>query len=244
MRKITVIISSVLCVILLSLGLVGCNDDNTPGAEGTQSVINGGFESADLSGWTVEYGDAFDNNCVSSQKTFMFDGDENSNVLSINQTGNWYLTGKGYHGKYSGARTGAIRSTSFTVTDDGAVSLKIAGGALTVGKGTGAPQKAKERLCYVGFYLKENDKLIAMQTNEYFLEHTESYIIPERYEAGVYNTDNFYEYRLDLSDYAGQEVYIRIVDNDESHYYGYIAVDDIRIGEDAEPQTEGEFFTR
>ena len=247
MRKIITVFSSILCVILLSFGLVACNDNEPkpqPEEKGTQSIINGGFEAADLSGWTIEYGDAFDDDCVSSQKSFMFENDANNNILAINQTGNWYLTGKGYHGKYSGARTGAIRSTSFIVPDDGAISLKLAGGALTIGKGTGAPLKAKERLCFVGFYLAENDKLIAMQTNEYFHEHTEEYIIPERYAVGVYNTDNFYEYYLDLSEYAGKEVYIRVVDNDESYYYGYIAVDDIRIGDGADPQTEGEFFTK
>jgi HK97 family phage major capsid protein len=48
----------------------------------------------------------------------MFENDSNNNVLSINHTGNWYLTGKGYHGKYSGARTGAIRSNNFLVPED------------------------------------------------------------------------------------------------------------------------------
>ncbi len=250
MRKITTIFLSILCVIFLCAGLISCKPDQPdnpkpqPGDGTVDTLLNGGFESADLSGWTVEWGDAFDDDCVSSQKTFMFENDANNNILSINHTGNWYLTGKGYHGKYAGARTGAIRSESFIVPQDGTVSLKLAGGSLTVGKGTGAPQKARERLCFVGFYLAENDKMIAMQTNEYFHEHTEEYIIPERYAAGVYNTDNFYEYYLDLSEYAGEEVYIRIVDNDESYYYGYIAVDDIRIGDGGESQAEGTFFTK
>ena len=247
MRKHIVAFLSILCIIFLCVGLSGCKDKNpntNPEANKGLGLLNGGFESADLSGWTIEYGDAFDNDCVSSQKTFMFENDANNNVLSINHTGNWYLTGKGYHGKYSGARTGAIRSTKFMVPDDGVISLKLAGGALTVGKGTGAPEKSKEKICYVGFYLAENDKLIAMQTNEYFHEHTEAYVMPDRYASGVYNTDNFYEYYVDLSDYKNQEIYIRIVDNDESYYYGYIAVDDIRIGEYADPQTEGTFFTK
>ena len=250
MRKSITTVLSILCTISLCASLSSCNKnkDNKPDskpAQGTTSkLINGGFESADLSGWTVEYGDAFDNDCVSSQKTFMFDNDANNNVLSINHTGNWYLTGKGYHGKYSGARTGAIRSTSFLVPDDGVISLKLAGGALTVGKGTGAPAKAREKICFVGFYLAENDKMIAMQTNEYFHEHTEEYVMPDRYASGVYNTDNFYEYYVDLSEYKNQEIYIRIVDNDDSYYYGYIAVDDIKVGEYADSQTEGNFFTK
>ncbi len=245
MRKRIIAAICLICILLSCVGLSGCKRKDPDKTDNTtnKGLLNGGFESADLSGWTVEYGDAFDDDCVSSQKTFMFDNDANNNILSINQTGNWYLTGKGFHGKYSGARTGAIRSSSFTVPASGSVSLKLAGGALTVGKGEHAPQKAKERLCFVGFYLVENDKLIAMQTNDYFHEHTEEYVIPERYAAGVYNTDNFYEYYLDLSDYAGEEVYIRVVDNDESHYYGYIAVDDIKIG-NADSQTEGVFFTK
>ncbi|MBR5144542.1 MAG: hypothetical protein IKW53_05780, partial [Clostridia bacterium] len=238
MRKKILAIFSLLCVMALCLGLSSCDwfgsDDIDPEIKEKSYLINGGFESADLSGWTIEYGDAFDDDCVSSQKTFMYDFDTNYNVLSINHTGNWYLTGKGYHGKYSGARTGAIRSTNFLVPDDGVISLKLAGGALTVGKGTGAPQKARERICFVGFYLAENDKMIAMQTNEYFHEHTEEYVMPDRYASGVYNTDNFYEYYVDLSEYKNQEIYIRIVDNDESYYYGYIAVDDIRVGEYAD----------
>ena len=244
MRKRITEIISILCVMLLCIGLVGCVEPEPSDDVRELVLINGGFESADLSGWTVEYGDAFDDDCVSSRTSFMFADDANNNVLSINHTGNWYLTGKGFHEKYSGARTGAIRSTTFLVPDDGVISLKLAGGALTVGKGTSAPQKAREKICYVGFYLVETDQLIAMQTNEYFLEHTESYIIPERYAAGVYNTDNFYEYFVDLSDYVGQEIYIRIVDNDDSYYYGYIAVDDIRVGEYADPQEEGVFFTK
>ena len=244
MRKFKIIALSILCVILLCVGLTACKEQDPDTDSMATAPINGGFESADLSGWTIEYGDAFDDDCISSQKTFMFENDANNNVLSINQTGNWYLTGKGFHGKYSSARTGAIRSTNFVLPKDGMVSLKLAGGALTVGKGTHAPQKEKEKLCFVGFYLAENDKMIAMQTNEYFHEHTEEYIIPERYATGVYNTDNFYEYYIDLAEYAGQEIYIRVVDNDQSYYYGYIAVDDIKIGEYAESQTEGVFFTK
>lgn len=253
MRKNLLSTLVLLCVVFLCVSLFGCdssksdsnsNNPSNPKNPTSSVLINGGFESADLSGWTVEYGDAFDDDCVSSQKSFMYDFDTNNNVLSINQTGNWYLTGKGYHGKYSGERTGAIRSANFVLPEDGIVSLKLAGGALTVGKGTNAPQKEEEKLCFVGFYLAENDKMIAMQTNEYFHEHTEEYVMPDRYASGVYNTDNFYTYSVDLSEYKNQEIYIRIVDNDQSHYYGYLAVDDIRVGEYADPQTEGAFFTK
>lgn len=210
-------ISFILALILtfLCFSITACKDNGSSPSENpdvsVKSLINGGFESADLSGWTVEYGDAFDDDCISSVKTFMYENDTNNNLLSINHTGNWYLTGKGYHGKYSGARTGAIRSTVFTVPEDGVISLKLAGGALTVGKGVGAPAKPEEELCFVGFYLAENDKMIAMQTNEYFHEHTEEYVMPDRYASGVYNTDNFYaEMVRHPDDCAVAPIYIHI----------------------------------
>ena len=242
MRKTLISILSILCVGAAVAGTAtACTKK---GEEVPCALVNGGFESADLSGWTVEYGNAFDSDCVVSDKTFSYENDANHNLLSVDATGNWYLSGKGFHGMYSGARTGAIRSTEFILHEDGVISMKLAGGAPTVGKGENAPLKSREKLCYVGIYRSSDDKLIAMQTNEYFLEHTEDYVNPDKYAAGVYHTDNFSEYKLDLSAYAGEKVYIRIADNDDSYYYGYFAVDDIRIGEDAEPQSEGEYFTK
>lgn len=241
MRKTLIAVLSVLCA-GAAIGGTACAK-NVP-AENPSAPINGGFESADLSGWTAEYGNAFGDDCVMSDKTFTYDYDANHNALPVNATGNWYLSGRGFDGKYSGARTGAIRSTEFVLPNDGIISMKLAGGALTVGKGENAPLKSKEKLCYVGVYRASDDRLLARQTNEYFIEHTEDYVNPDKYAAGVYNTDNFSEYTLDLSAYAGEKVYLRIVDNDDSYYYGYLSVDDIRVGEDAEPQTEGAFFIK
>ncbi|MBR1867055.1 MAG: hypothetical protein IJ800_00535, partial [Clostridia bacterium] len=241
----------VLSAVISAAALVGCNnaeESNTDDKEKTPAVetrvLNGGFETASLDGWTVEYGNAFNDDCVSSNTFFVFDNDVSDNRLPIGHTGNWYLTGKGFHGGFSGARTGAIRSSSFTIPSDGVLKVKLAGGALTIGKGENAAMKPVEKLCYLGVYTVEDDKLVAIQHNDYFHEHTEDYVNPARYAAGVYNTDNFYEYTLDLSECAGKEAYIRIVDNDESWYYGYFAVDDIRLGEYADPQEEGTFFVK
>ena len=201
MRKTLISILSILCVGAAVAGTAtACTKK---GEEVPCALVNGGFESADLSGWTVEYGNAFDSDCVVSDKTFSYENDANHNLLSVDATGNWYLSGKGFHGMYSGARTGAIRSTEFILPEDGVISMKLAGGAPTVGKGENAPLKSREKLCYVGIYRSSDDKLIAMQTNEYFLEHTEDYVNPDKYAAGVYHTDNFSEYKLDLSAYAG-----------------------------------------
>lgn len=242
-NKLFIIIFSVVAISALLLS--GCDKDTAAnGGQSSVGLFNGGFETGDLTGWTVEYGDAFSDDCVSSHAFFTFPDDANDNRLSVNHTGSWYLTGKGYHGKFSGKRTGAIRSTEFTIPKDGVIKVKLAGGALTIGKGENAPQKSPEKTCYLGVYTTEDDKLIGMQHNDYFHEHTEDYVNPDRYDAGVYNTDNFYEYTLDLSEYAGKSAYIRIVDNDQSYYYSYFAVDDIRLGEDCEPQIAGTYYLK
>lgn len=242
-RKILITLASALCAATLSAGFAGCANQNKSQAEKLPtSLINGGFESTDLSGWTIESGKAFDNDSVSSRTQFTFAGFENK-PIPVNQTGNWYLDGKGYDRTRSNGYTGSIRSNSFVLTGDGEISMKLAGGALVAHKGEGAPQKSREKICYVGVYTAKDDKMVAKFTNKYFLEHTESYVNVNDYISGVCCTDNFYTYREDLSDYLGEEMYIRVVDNDTSVYYGYISVDDIRIGgEDA--QSEGQYFVK
>ena len=206
-------------------------------------LINGGFESADLSGWTVEYGDAFVDDSVSSSSTFTFSNDAAHQEISRNKTGNWYLDGKGFDGKQSHGRIGAIRSNTFKLGGDCSITMKLAGGALARGKGVDAAYKDPTQLCFVGVYRVSDDKLIHCQYNRYFVEHTEDYVDAAKYENGTYSTDNFSEYRIDLSGYRNELLYLRIVDNDKDVYYGYLSVDDIRIGGE-EAQAEGAFFVK
>lgn len=235
---------TLLFALALGLSLVGCQSERIDGQTNQlRSVVNGGFESADLSGWTVEYGDAYTDDSVSSRKTFYFADDSEHQLIDINHTGNWYLSGQGFDLKYSHGRTGAIRSSNFYLGSDAYISLKLAGGAITKGKGVDAAYKNVQEVCYVGVYLAETDQMIARQTNEYFVEHTENYVDAYKYANGVYHTDNFCDYLIDLTGYEYQECYIRIVDNDTDVYYGYLSVDDIRVGSSL-PQAEGEYFVK
>ena len=229
--------------LLAFLPISSCSVTTTEKETIVNYVQNGGFESADLSGWGVEYGDAYSDDSVSSRNDFYFKGDAKYNQIKNNKTGNWYLSGQGFDLKYSFGRVGAIRSSNFFLTEDGMISFKLAGGALTKGKGTNAENKNVQEVCYLGVYLASNDKMIARQTNEYFLEHTEDFVDVSKYDNEVYHTDNFCEYSLDLSEYKNQECYIRIVDNDRDPYYGYLSVDDIRIGDEL-AQEEGKYFVK
>ena len=237
-------IKTLLTLTFASSLLVGCGAKKAETKEvKTRYVVNGGFESSDLSGWTIEYGDAYNDDSVSSRENFYFKNDAKHNVIDVNKTGNWYLSGQGFDLKHSHGRVGAIRSNNFFLTEDGIVKMKLAGGALTKGKGETAEKKSQQEVCYVGVYLAETDQMIARQTNDYFLEHTEDYVDANKYSVGVYHTDNFAEYTIDLSTYANKECYIRIVDNDKDVYYGYLSVDDIRIGY-SQPQDKGPSFTK
>ena len=235
-------LKTILFTSLLVLPLIGCSN-NVNNKTGLRSVLNGGFETSDLSGWTIEYGDAYTNDSVSSRSTFSFANDNEHNQIDINKTGNWYLSGQGFDLSYSHGRIGAIRSNNFYLGSDGIISMKLAGGALKKSKDPNAPRKNEQEVCFVGVYLASSDQMIARQTNKYFYEHTESYVDPVKYRNGVYHTDNFFEYYLDLSSYANQEVYIRIVDNDKDVYYGYLSVDDIRVGYVA-AQEAGQYYTK
>ena len=231
-----------LSTFLLAIPLIGCNNVKAPQKEGMRSVLNGGFETSDLSGWTVEYGDAYTDDSVSSRDSFTFKDDDQHNVISIDKTGNWFLSGQGFDLSYSHGRTGAIRSNNFYLDKTGIISMKLAGGAIKKGKGDAA-RKSEQEVCFVGVYLASTDQMIARQTNQYFYEHTEDYVDPVKYRNGVYHTDNFCEYYIDLSAYKNQEVYLRIVDNDRDVYYGYLSVDDIRVGYVA-AQEEGAYYTK
>ena len=167
--------------------LSGCSDEKPQ----IKKLFNGGFETSDLSGWEVVYGNAFNNDAVSSASSFRFKDDAKGNEISNKKEGNWYLSGKGFDDSFSVNRVGALKSNNFTLTGDGTISMKIAGGAITKGKGENAEYKPLEKRCFVGVYLAKNDQMIAMQNNDYFIEHTESYVDVTKYDNGVYNTDNF-----------------------------------------------------
>lgn len=229
-----------LFISLFAIPLVGCGSSSSKVVY--HSVLNGGFETSDLSGWTVEYGDAYTDDSVSSRTYFTFDDDVEHNRLDIKKTGNWYLSGQGYDLAYSHGRIGSIRSNNFYLDNDGLITVKLAGGATRKGKYDDSPLKNEQEICYFGVYLASSDQMIAKQTNKFFKQHIE-YVEASKYNNNYYNTDNFYEYTIDLEEYANQEVYVRVVDNDKDVYYGYLSVDDIRVGY-VGAQTEGAYYTK
>ena len=64
MRKTLIALLGVLCA-GAAIGGAACAKSDT--VYNPAAPVNGGFESADLSGWKVEYGNAFDDDCVMSE---------------------------------------------------------------------------------------------------------------------------------------------------------------------------------
>ena len=137
-----------LTILFVAASLSSCG--TKPQKLEARQILNGGFETGNLDGWTIEYGDAFDDDSITSRRTFQFIDDAEHQDIGYNHTGNWYLCGKGYDLSRRNARTGAIRSSNFVLDEDGVIAFKLAGGAIAKAKGENSPLKSAEKRCYLG----------------------------------------------------------------------------------------------
>ena len=240
MKKLSVVFFSLF--LFASFSLSACNNDVTESV--ATEIKNGSFEAGDLTGWEIERGDAFSDECVAMTDRFSLvdTRDGQTYDVSMGKAGNWHLYGRAFDGFYNSERTGSIRSSYFVLSGDGTISMKIAGGATVLGAGSDRTKDPNKR-CFVGVYLKNGNRLIAKQENTAFYENP-SYVDHGQYESGVCHTDNYVDYTLDASEWIGQEMCVRIVDNDTSSYYGYISVDDIRVNSDSDSQPEGDTYEK
>ncbi len=198
------------------------------------NVINGGFETGDLTGWTAE-GDAFDDNSVTTLETFW------QQEIPFGHEGNFHLFGR-FDGMYedgtieykSELKTGTLTSSTFTLCGDGMISFKL-----------GAARNTDT--LFVEVRLAENDQLIARQSNTEFADFS-GVVDPQQAINGYAFVNNYADYKLDLSDvdgvdYRGHEMYVVLVDNADHADFGYINFDDLRtyyVDGVADPQEPGD----
>ncbi|WP_249900023.1 GH32 C-terminal domain-containing protein [Paenibacillus sp. PK3_47] len=183
-----------------------------PGRESESSVtdtvyeiVNPGFETGDLTGWTVTRGDSFGPDSVSGESVWW------AEQIPYNQDGIYHLNGW----KYNEAATGVLRSSTFELGGSGWISFKL-GGAKN-------PDKV-----YVNIVDADSGEVIARYGNSAFADVG----FPD--PAQGMRLANMEQYKADLSAHLGKKLYVEIVDNATSDW-GLIFADAFLMYHDAEP---------
>ncbi len=153
-------------------------------------IENPGFETGDLTGWTVVEGEAFANENVTNEEAYWED-------VPFNHVGVYHLHGAQNDGDN---KTGVLKSSHFELAGTGEISFLIGGG------------NDIDNL-YVALVRAENDEELMKATNENWDDAQ-----GESYHRVVW----------DASDYIGEEVYMKVVNN-KIGGWSHINVDDFRV---------------
>ncbi|MHA6529911.1 GH32 C-terminal domain-containing protein [Paenibacillus sp. BAC0078] len=168
-------------------------------------IVNPGFETGDLTGWTVIKGNAFGPNSVSGDSTWW------AEQIPYNQEGTYHLNGW----KYDEAATGVLRSSTFELGGSGWISFKL-GGA-----------KNQDKV-YVNIVEADTGQVIARYGNGAFAD------VGFPNPAQGMRLANMEQYKANLSDYLGKKLYVEIVDNASSDW-GLIFADAFFMYHESEP---------
>ncbi|WP_254772912.1 GH32 C-terminal domain-containing protein [Paenibacillus sp. NFR01] len=168
-------------------------------------IENPGFETGDMSGWTVVRGQAFGANSVSNETTWW------AEQIPYNQEGTYHLNGW----KYSEGETGVLRSSTFELGGSGWISFKL-GGAKNADK------------VYVNIVEADTGEVVARYGNSKFSDAG----FPN--PAQGMRLANMEQYKANLSEYLGKKLYIEIVDNATSDW-GLIFADAFFMYHESEP---------
>ncbi|WP_336785179.1 S-layer homology domain-containing protein [Paenibacillus sp. MMO-177] len=163
-----------------------------------KEIENPGFESGDMSGWTVVEGEAFGPDSVSNETTYW------AEKIPYNQEGQYHLNGW----KYSEDKTGKLRSTTFKLSGSGWISFKLGGGKNT-------------DLVHIDVYDATTSELVARYGNTEFAD-----INFPNVDKGL-RLANMVQYKADLRSYLGENLYFEIVDEATADW-GVIFADDFK----------------
>ncbi|MBP2112821.1 GH32 C-terminal domain-containing protein [Paenibacillus silagei] len=168
-------------------------------------IQNPGFETGDISGWTVVRGQAFGQDSVSGESTWW------AEQIPYNQEGAYHLNGW----KHDEAATGVLRSSIFELGGSGWISFKL-GGAKN-------PNKA-----YINVVEAESGQVIARYGNSAFAD------VGFPNPAQGLRLANMEQYKADISEYLGKKLYVEIVDNATSDW-GVVFADAFFMYHESEP---------
>lgn len=182
--------------------------------EGT--ILNGGFESGNLDGWSIVSGEnSFDAN--SSVQSTVYDTQDEGRA-PYNSVGTYHFDGREAQRGYSEALGFALQSNVFTLSGSGFISFKLGG-----------------RTAAVYVFTKDGTQ-IARYTNTQFKD-----LGHPKVEEGA-RLSTMTTYVADLSDYLGQELYIQLVDEPGANW-GQSWFDDIIVYYENAPIIEESFDT-
>lgn len=180
-------------------------DEGLSVTDSVYQIQNPGFETGDMTGWTVVRGQAFGQDSVSDETTWW------AEQIPYNQEGNYHLNGW----KHDEAATGVLRSSTFELSGSGWISFKL-GGAKN-------PNKA-----YINIVEAETGQVVARYGNSAFAD------VGFPNPAQGLRLANMEQYKADLSGYLGKELYIEIIDN-ATNDWGVIFADAFFTYHEAEP---------
>ncbi|MDQ0113841.1 GH32 C-terminal domain-containing protein [Paenibacillus harenae] len=152
-------------------------------------IPNPGFETGDLTGWTVVEGSAFSSDSVSNETTWW------AEEIPYNQEGVYHLNGW----ETAESNTGKLRSSTFQLGGSGWISYKLGGGKNT-------------ELMHVNVVEADTGKVVAKFGNTEFADVN----FPHA-DQGM-RLANMVQYKADLSAHLGKNLYLEIVDNATSDW--------------------------
>ncbi|UMR38044.1 GH32 C-terminal domain-containing protein [Paenibacillus polymyxa] len=181
------------------------NDMGLSVTDSVYQIRNPGFETGDLTGWTVVKGEAFGPNSVTDETTWW------AEKIPYNQEGAYHLNGW----KYDESATGIIHSSTFELGGSGWISFRL-GGAKN-------PDKV-----FINIVEVDTGQVIARYGNSAFADVG----FPD--PALGMRLANMVQYKADLSTYLGKKLYVEVVDNATSDW-GVIFADAFSMYHESEP---------
>lgn len=127
-----------------------------------------------------------------------------TNTLVYGEYNRKYYHEGNYHlvGSQNSSATGSLKSTVFRIESTGFITFLIAGGF-------------NYNKTYVGLYDAKTHELLDKKFNQMFHDPN--------------HTDGYVRVIWDVTKYQSKSVYLKVVDEDTSHYFGYLNIDDFRI---------------